>query len=85
LDEAAVTRAQMRDYVRRLFGLGPAPSPGSRADREARRHARLAADAARWVKHEAADAERRADERLLESELLRARLEQRGTLFPGDW
>lgn len=84
LDEAAVTHAQIRAAVRRLFGLSPTPAPGSRADRKARRAARLEADARAWSKHEAAEAQSRADERLLESETLRVKLEQRGVLWPGE-
>jgi hypothetical protein len=73
-------RARVRNLVRGWFEM-PAPAPGSREDRKA---ARLQHDAERWAQREMAAREEQAFERLIESETLRVRLEQRGVVFPED-
>ena len=75
--DTPMIRRQIRDWLRELFGLGRAPTPGSRAGRDARRAVRLAADAAAWKKYEAAAREEREYEAAIESETLRAQLERR--------
>jgi hypothetical protein len=79
-----MTRAQVRAYARRLLGLESQPTADSQAEREARRRARLEADAVRWARQEVAERERRTFERVVESEIVKARLEH-GPLFPGAW
>jgi hypothetical protein len=74
-------RQQLRDQIRALFGLLPGAAPGTKAERDRRRQARLDADTARWAKAEAAAREEQEFDRLTESETLRARLETKLVLW----
>jgi len=55
------------------------------ARRMGARLARLEREARAWAAHEAAERRQRAEENLAASEQLRARLEQKGSVFPEDY
>jgi hypothetical protein len=80
---AAITtlRALVRRMVRAAMGL---PTVDPTVDWRERRRRRLQRDADAWAKQQAAEARRRADDELIESEILRAELERRGGRWPGD-
>ena len=89
------TRKALRRFFHGVFGLpmestqGDAPREAvGRADRltreqiAERKRRRLAEDARKWAAMEAKAARERNEARILESEILRARLQKKGILYP---
>lgn len=79
-----MTRRGIRDFVRRLSGLDPGAPGAGRDEHRARKQARLAEEASRFAAVEARERETQRDEWTMDSELVRARVQQVRVLFPGE-
>jgi hypothetical protein len=77
-----MTRAEIRRRLRALFGL---PTSATAGDHRERKRARLEAESRAWQRACAAEAAERQKYAMEREEEFRARLEQRGAIFPGDW